>query len=97
MEQGETPRILNKEVLLLVGLALAAVGVFLFTKRMAAREQRLEGQLAAIWYQQKGGQQLIRSGEAEKAIRSFRQAIADARGESEIFAGLGGCLSCREA
>ena len=77
MEQEETPRILNKEVVLLVGLALAAVGVFLFTKRMAAREQRLEGQLAAIWYQQ--GQQLIRSGEAEKAIRSFRQAIAHAR------------------
>jgi tetratricopeptide (TPR) repeat protein len=64
-------------VFLLVALALLAVGVFLFTKRIASKERQLERRVAGIWFQQ--GQQQLLSGEAEKAIRSFRWATADAR------------------
>ena len=82
MEKGETRRILNKEVLLLVGLALAAVGVFVFTKHMAVKKRQRENRVAAIWYER--GEQQIRSGQAEKAIRSCRWATVNAR-ESEKY------------
>lgn len=91
MEQGETSRVLNKEIFLLVALALVAVGVFLFTKRMAAKERQLERRVAAIWFEK--GQQQIRSGKAEEAIRSFRWATTDARENREYSQALADALA----
>jgi tetratricopeptide (TPR) repeat protein len=76
VEEGETLRVLNKEILLLVALAVAAFGVFAFTRSMAVREQQMEARIAGIWYEH--GKQQIASGEVDEAIRSFRRATADA-------------------
>ncbi len=77
MREGVTARILNKEIFLLVALAVAAVGVFVFTRAMAAREQRMELRIARIWYDQ--GKQYIASGKIEKAIQAFRRSTAGTR------------------
>jgi tetratricopeptide (TPR) repeat protein len=77
VREGVTARILNKEIFLLVALALVAVGVFFFTRTMAAREQRMELRIARIWYDQ--GKQYIASGKIEKAIQAFRRSTAGTR------------------
>jgi tetratricopeptide (TPR) repeat protein len=77
VREGVTARILNQEIFLLLVLSLVAVGVFVFTKTMAAREQRMEVQIARIWYEQ--GQQFIASGKIEKAIQAFRRSTAGTR------------------
>ncbi len=76
MEEIKIPRVLNKEILLLAGLALAAFGVFLFTKQMAAKEQQMEAKIAAIWFDK--GEQYMQSGDTPKAIEAFRKATSDA-------------------
>ena len=91
MDQGETPRVLNRQIVLLVGLVLAAVGVFVITKRVAAAEQQLENRLAAIWFDK--GQTQIRSGDAEQAIHSFRWASANARENSKYSLALADALA----
>ena len=77
MKEREAPRILKREMFLLVALALLAVGVFVFTKRMAVREQHMEAWIARIRYQR--GKQQLSSGKLEEAIQSFRGATADER------------------
>lgn len=77
VHEGVIPRILNKEILLLVALALLAFGVFVFTKTMAAREQQMEVKIGRIWYEQ--GQQYIASGKTEKAIQAFRRSTIGTR------------------
>jgi tetratricopeptide (TPR) repeat protein len=77
VREGLTPRILNKEIFLLVTLALVAVAVFVFTKTMAAREQRMEVRISRIWYEK--GQQYLSSGNIEKAIQAFRRATSGTR------------------
>ncbi|HET6218783.1 MAG TPA: tetratricopeptide repeat protein [Acidobacteriaceae bacterium] len=77
VHEGVTARILNKEIFLLVALALVAVGVFVFTRTMAAREQRMEVRIGRIWYDQ--GKQYIASGKIEKAIQAFRRSTAGTR------------------
>ena len=75
MEEIKIPRVLNREILLLAGLALAAFGVFVFTRQMAAREQQLEAKIASIWYER--GVQFMHSGDTAKAIAALRKATAD--------------------
>ena len=82
MEEIKIPRVLNKEILLLAGLSLAAVGVFLFTKQMAAREQLLEAKIAAVWFER--GMQYRQSGDTAKAIQAFRKATAEG-GDNEKY------------
>jgi tetratricopeptide (TPR) repeat protein len=77
VREGVTARILNQEIFLLLVLSLVAVGVFVFTKTMAAREQRMEVQIARIWYEQ--GKEYIASGKTEKAIQAFRRSTAGTR------------------
>ena len=76
VDEIKIPRVLNKEILLLAGLALAAFGVFLFTKQMAAKEQQLEAKIAAIWFDK--GEHYMQSGDTAKATEAFRKATSDA-------------------
>lgn len=76
MEEIKIPRVLNKEILLLASLSLAAFGVFLFTKQMAAKEQQLEAKIASVWYER--GEQYMQSGDTAKALEAFRKATSDA-------------------
>lgn len=82
MEEIKIPRVLNNEIFLLVVLSVVAIGVFVFTRHMAAREQRLDARIAAVWYER--GVESMRSGDTEKAIQSFRKAIAEI-GDNEKY------------
>lgn len=72
MSEEETVRILRKDMLLLSVLAACAVGVFLLTKTVAAREGEIESRVAGIWYQD--GERQLSGGQVDAAIDSFRKA-----------------------
>jgi tetratricopeptide (TPR) repeat protein len=91
VEEIKIPRILNKEILLLAGLALVAFGVFVFTRQMAAKEQRLEAKIAAVWFER--GMQYMQSGETDKAIQSFRKATADIADNQKYVMALANALA----
>jgi tetratricopeptide (TPR) repeat protein len=76
VDEAATYRVLNREILLLIALAVGAIGVFAFTKSMAAKEQQMDARIAAISYEE--GQRQFSSGQIEKAIDSFRKATTDA-------------------
>jgi tetratricopeptide (TPR) repeat protein len=82
VEEIKLPRVLNKEILLLAGLSLAACGVFLFTKQMAARAQQLDAKVAGLWYER--GVQSMQSGDTAKALEAFRKATSNI-GDNEKY------------
>ena len=82
MEEIKIPRVLNNEIFLLIVLSVVAIGVFVFTRHMASREQRLDAKIAAVWYER--GVESMRSGDTEKAVQSFRKAIAEI-GDNEKY------------
>ena len=69
MDEGGTYRVLNRQIFLLIALAVIAIGVFAFTRRVAAKEQRLDARIAAIWY--KEGERQLGSGQIEKQLSPF--------------------------
>ena len=91
MEVVKIPRVLNKEILLLVALALGASGVFVFTRRVAARERQLEAKIAAIWFER--GVKYMDAGETDKAIQAFRNATANMADNDEYVLALANALS----
>ena len=72
MSEEETVRILRRDMLLLSVIAACAVGLFLVTKSVAAREGEIESRVAAIWFQD--GERKLSAGEIDEAIDSFRKA-----------------------
>ena len=90
VDERETYRVLNREILLLIALALGAVGVFVFTRSMAAKEQQMDARMAAIWYAKAGRQ--LSSGQVEEAIDSFRKATTDALGDRTYTLALANAL-----
>lgn len=91
MEVRTIPRILNNQVFLLVVLSLVAFGVFVFTRRMALREQQMEARIAAVWYER--GEQLIASGKVEQGIQAFRRATANASDNQKYMLALANALA----
>lgn len=53
-------------------IAACAVGLFLVTKTLAAREGDIESRVAAIWFQD--GERKLNAGQVDGAIDSFRKA-----------------------
>ncbi len=74
MSEEETVRILRRDVLLLSILGVCAVGLFLLTKAVAAREVAIEARVAATWYQD--GLRKFHAGALDGAIESFRKSTA---------------------
>jgi len=70
--EEETVRILRRDMLRLSAIAACAVGLFLLTKTLAAREGEIESRVAAIWYQD--GERQLNAGQVDEAIDSFRKA-----------------------
>jgi tetratricopeptide (TPR) repeat protein len=91
VEVVKIPRVLNREIVLLVALSLAAFGVFAFTRHMAARVQQLDAKIAAVWFER--GMQYMEAGETEKAIQSFRKATADAGDNQKYLLALADALA----
>ena len=76
MDEASTYRVLNREIFLLIALSVGAVGVYVFTKSMSAKEQKMDVRIAAIRYTE--GQRQFSSGQIDQAIDSFRKATTDA-------------------
>lgn len=91
MDEAATYRVLNREIFLLIALAVGAIGVFAFTKRMAAKEQQMDARIAAIWY--RDGQRQFNSRQIDKAIDSFRKATTDALKERKYALALANALA----
>ncbi len=82
MSEAQKVRVLHRDVSLLAALIACAVGLFLFTRTVAAKVARMESRVAASWYQKGQGQ--LNSGAVESAIESFRKATANDR-ENRIY------------
>ena len=65
MELPRISRILNNEIVLLAAFSVGAVGVFIFTRHMAAHERQLRRRIAAVWFER--GMQYMQAGETGKA------------------------------
>jgi tetratricopeptide (TPR) repeat protein len=91
VDEGGTYRVLNRQIFLLIALAVIAIGVFAFTRRVAAKEQQMDARIAAIWY--KEGERQLGSGQIEKAIESFRKATTDALGDRTYTLALANALA----
>ncbi len=77
MSEEPTVRILHRDILLIAALVSCTVGLFFITRAVASQERRLDGRVAATWYQE--GQRQLSSGAIEGAIDSFREATANDR------------------
>jgi Tfp pilus assembly protein PilF len=82
VEETKIPRVLNNEILLLVALSVVAFGVFVFTRRMASKVDRLDARIATVWYER--GVEAMSSGDTAEAIQSFRKATAEI-GDNERY------------
>lgn len=91
MDEGKTYRLLNREIFLLIALAVLAFGIFLFTKRMATKERQLNARIAAVWYRE--GERQLSAGQVEKAIESFREATTDVLGDRTYTLALANALA----
>jgi tetratricopeptide (TPR) repeat protein len=77
VDEQDPSRALDRDVFLLSLLAAIATALFLFTKDVGGREQQMEVRIAAIWYNT--GEAQIGAGAIQKAIDSFRSAVANDR------------------
>jgi len=81
--EPQTSRALDRDVFWLLVLAAIAIGLFFLTRNIAAKDRQLEIHTAATWYAK--GEQQVDSGLTEKAIDSFRKAVANDR-ENQKYA-----------
>ena len=83
-------RVAHHDLLMLVGLCCLALGVFIFTRFMAAQDVRTDDQIAASWFAR--GNQEMQAGEYNRAVDSFRKARARSREKREYVLGLSRAL-----
>ena len=91
MELPRTSRILNNEIVLLAALSVGAVGVFIFTRHMAAHVQQLSRNIAAVWFER--GMQYMQAGETDKAVAAFRNATASVENDPKYTLALANALA----
>jgi tetratricopeptide (TPR) repeat protein len=84
-------RILNNQIVLLTALSVAAVGVFIFTRHMAAHEQQLNARIASVWFDR--GVQYMQAGDTDKAIQSFRSATTNVENDPKYTLALANALA----
>ena len=91
MELPRISRILNNEIVLLAALSAGAVGVFIFTRHMAAHERQLSRKIAAVWFER--GVEYMQAGETDKAVASFRSATANVGNDPKYMLALANALA----
>jgi Tfp pilus assembly protein PilF len=72
--EGETVRLLRRDILLLCALGACVIAVYIIAKAAAARVGAIESRVAATWY--RDGVRKFTSGDTEGAVDSFRKATA---------------------
>jgi len=68
-------RVIRREIVLLVILAVAAVPTYLVTRKLADLNRARNAHIAAYWYQK--GQRQLKEGKPEEAIASLREATTN--------------------
>ena len=68
-------KIIRREIVLLVIIAVAAVPTYLFTRKIADLNRERNAHIAAYWYRQ--GQRQLQEGKPEEAIASLREATTN--------------------
>jgi tetratricopeptide (TPR) repeat protein len=91
VDEAATYRFQNKEIFLLIALAIGALGVFAFTKYIAMKEEQIEARTAAIWYSE--GRRQLGSEKIDQAIESFRKATAESPGDRTYSLALANALA----
>jgi len=91
VELPRISRILNNEIVLLAALSAGAVGVFIFTRHMAAHERQLSRKIAAVWFER--GVEYMQAGETDKAVASFRSATANVGNDPKYMLALANALA----
>jgi tetratricopeptide (TPR) repeat protein len=91
VELPRISRILHNELVLLAALSVGAVGVFIFTRHMAAHEQQLSRKIAAVWFER--GVEYMQAGETDKAVASFRSATANVENDPKYMLALANALA----
>jgi tetratricopeptide (TPR) repeat protein len=91
VELPRISRILNNEIVLLAALSVGAVGVFIFTRHMAALERQLSRKIAAVWFGRGVG--YMQAGETDKAVASFRNATANVENDPKYMLALANALA----
>ena len=94
MELPRISRILNNQIVLLAALSVGAVGVFIFTRHMAAHERQLRRRIAAVWFER--GVQYMQAGETDKAVASFRSATANVENDPQYMLALANALAAQD-
>jgi tetratricopeptide (TPR) repeat protein len=90
VDRAQINRTLNKEVLLLVLLSAVAAAAFVFTRRAASMQQRIDERVAAVWFER--GQQFMNSGQVQQAIEAYRKATAGSDENRRYTLALAGAL-----
>jgi tetratricopeptide (TPR) repeat protein len=91
VELPRISRILNNEIVLLAALSVGAVGVFIFTRHMAAHEQQLRRKIAAVWFER--GVEYMQAGQTDKAVAAFRSATANVESDPKYMLALANALA----
>jgi tetratricopeptide (TPR) repeat protein len=76
-------QIIRREIVLLVVIAIAAVPMYMLTRKMADLNRQRNAHIAAYWYRQ--GQRQLTEGKPEAAIASLREAVTNDR-DNRAFA-----------
>ncbi len=74
MSEGETVRLLRRDILLLCVLGVCALCLYLVTRVAAARIASIDSHVAATWYEE--GLRRFDGGDVAGAIESYRKATA---------------------
>jgi len=84
-------RIVQRELGLVILLSAITIPLFVFTRSMAAHNRARSIEIANIWYQR--GQHLLRAGNTQQAIDSFRNATTNDHDNSNYTLALSTALA----
>ncbi|MDQ6801544.1 MAG: tetratricopeptide repeat protein [Acidobacteriota bacterium] len=84
-------QIIRREILLLVIITVAAVPMYMLTRKVADLNRKRNANIAAYWYRQ--GEQQLSEGKSEAAIASLRQAATNDRDNPQFAFALAQALA----
>jgi tetratricopeptide (TPR) repeat protein len=73
--EGESSRLIHRDILLLLAIAIISGAIFLFTRAMAVKERQLNQEVAATWFRE--GKRQLATGNVRGAADAFRKAASN--------------------
>jgi tetratricopeptide (TPR) repeat protein len=87
-------RIVQRELALLILLSAITIPLFVFTRSVAARNRARNIEIGNVWYQR--GQEQLRTGSAQQAIDSFRNATTNDHDNAKYTLALATALAAED-